>query len=80
MGKVWMVTAAALFAVGCGTSSGDVEQLKQSQKDILAKLEGLEKSIQQIKAPPAPGQRPQIDPNNSAFALSTPGCKHPIAA
>ena len=49
----------------CGASPTDVEEIKKGQKDILAKLEGLDKTIQQVKTaqPAAAPQRPQIDPN-----------------
>jgi protein-disulfide isomerase len=51
-----------LTLAACG--SGDLEEVKKGQKDILAKLEGIEKNIQQARAaaPAAPG-RPQMDPN-----------------
>jgi len=47
----------------CGGSTSDIEELKKGQKDILAKLDGLDKTVQQIKAQPAAAQRPQFDPN-----------------
>jgi protein-disulfide isomerase len=47
----------------CGGSATDIEELKKGQKDILAKLDGLEKGVQQLKAQPAAAQRPQLDPN-----------------
>jgi protein-disulfide isomerase len=48
----------------CGGSASDIQELKKGQKDILAKLEGLDKTVQQMKAPqPAAAQRPQMDPN-----------------
>ena len=54
-----VVTLAA-----CGGSASDIQELKKGQKDILAKLEGLDKTIQQMKtAQPAAAQRPQMDPN-----------------
>ena len=45
----------------CGGSASDIEELKKGQKDILAKLDGLDKTVQQIKAQPAAAQRPQFD-------------------
>ena len=51
---------------GCGGSAGDVEEIKKGQKDILAKLDGLEKSVQGIKAAGAAAAapaRPAVDPN-----------------
>ena len=55
-----VVTLAA-----CGGSASDIQELKKGQKDILAKLEGLDKTVQQMKAaqPAAAPQRPQMDPN-----------------
>lgn len=47
---------------GCGGGT-DLEDIKKGQKDILAKLENLEKTVQQIKAAPAAPQRPTIDAN-----------------
>ena len=47
----------------CGGSAGDIEELKKGQKDILAKLDGLDKAVQQIKGQPAAPQRAQLDPN-----------------
>jgi protein-disulfide isomerase len=47
---------------GCGNPA-DIEELKKGQKEILAKLEQLDKTVQTVKAAaPAPG-RPQIDPS-----------------
>jgi protein-disulfide isomerase len=46
----------------CGGSATDIDDLKKGQKDILAKLDGLEKSVQQLRAQPA-AQRQQLDPN-----------------
>ena len=58
------LTFVGLAALGaCGPGGGDVAEIKKGQKDILAKLESLEKSVQQIKAAPAPAARPQVDPN-----------------
>ena len=47
---------------GCGPTPADVEEIKKGQKEILAKLETLEKAVAQVKAAPAQA-RPQIDPN-----------------
>jgi protein-disulfide isomerase len=61
------VTATLLALVvlgGCGPNAADVEELKKGQKDILAKLESLDKAVQQVKAAPAPASaRPQVDPS-----------------
>lgn len=47
--------------VGCGATPADVEEIKKGQKEILAKLDALDKAVQQVKAPAA--ARPQVDPN-----------------
>jgi protein-disulfide isomerase len=52
--------AATLAA--CGGSANDIQELKKGQKDILAKLDALDKTVQQVKAQ-APPPRPQQDPN-----------------
>jgi protein-disulfide isomerase len=55
---------ALIALIGCGPNAADVEELKKGQKDILAKLESLDKAVQQVKAAPAPAAaRPQVDPN-----------------
>src|SRR4029453_16603597 len=56
-----MLTVAGALA-GCA-SSGDVDEIKKGQKEILAKLEALDKAVAQVKAAPAAPARPQIDPN-----------------
>jgi protein-disulfide isomerase len=58
-----LVIVTAALALGCGGSAADVDALKQGQEKILAKLDGLEKTVANIKAAPAPAARPQIDPN-----------------
>ena len=59
--------ALALAAPGCAQKS-DVEAVQASQKEILAKLEKMEKDQAQILAkvnagPAAPAARPAVDPN-----------------
>jgi len=60
--------ALALLVTGCAQKS-DVEAVQATQKEILAKLEKMEKDqatiLAKVQAPPAaaaPGQ-PQVDPN-----------------
>jgi protein-disulfide isomerase len=56
---------ATLTACG-GGSATDIQELKKGQKDILAKLEGLESTIKQIRAQPAAQPaRPQLDPSKA---------------
>jgi protein-disulfide isomerase len=50
--------------VACGPNAADVEEIKKGQKEILAKLETLDKAVQAVKAAPSPAAaRPQVDPN-----------------
>jgi protein-disulfide isomerase len=57
-----LMTATGMLA-GCGPSPADVDEIKKGQKEILAKLEALDKAVAQVKAAPAAPARPQIDPN-----------------
>ena len=57
------MTVVAGMLAGCGPSPADVEEIKKGQKEILAKLEALDKAVAQVKAAPAAPGRPQIDPN-----------------
>src|SRR5690242_14877535 len=52
----------AVGLVGCGPNGADVEEIKKGQKEILAKLDALDKAVAQVKAAPA-ATRPPIDPN-----------------
>lgn len=52
----------AVAATGCAQKS-DIEAVQTTQKEILAKLEKIEKDIAAKPAAPAAAQRPQIDPN-----------------
>jgi protein-disulfide isomerase len=56
------VLALALTVSGCAQKS-DIEAVQTTQKEILAKLEKIEKDIAAKPAAPAAAQRPQIDPN-----------------
>jgi protein-disulfide isomerase len=57
------MTLVAAAVAGCGgPSPADVEEIKKGQKEILAKLDALDKAVAQVKAAPAAAQRPQIDP------------------
>ena len=47
----------------CGASPGDVEEIKKGQKDILAKLDNLEKSVQKAQAAAPAAARPATDAN-----------------
>ena len=52
----------ALAASGCAQKS-DIEAVQTTQKEILAKLEKIEKDIAARPAAPAAAQRPPVDPN-----------------
>jgi protein-disulfide isomerase len=52
----------ALAVQGCAQKS-DIEAVQTTQKEILAKLEKIEKDIAARPAAPAAAQRPQVDPN-----------------
>lgn len=55
--------ALATAASGCAQKS-DIEAVQTTQKEILAKLEKIEKDIAaRPAAPAAAAQRPQVDPN-----------------
>ena len=53
----------AVTLAACGTSPADIEEIKKGQKDILSKLDSLDKAVQQVKAAAPAAQRPQVDPN-----------------
>ena len=57
-----LLLGVAATLTACGGGASDVQELKKGQKDILAKLDVLDKSVQQVKAA-APPARPQLDPN-----------------
>lgn len=57
----------------CGGNPADIEELKKGQKEILAKLEALDKTVQTVKAAaPAAPARPQIDPTK-VYNIPTEG-------
>jgi protein-disulfide isomerase len=60
--SVTAVLALTLVAPGCAQKS-DIDAVQTTQKEILAKLEKIEKDIAARPAAPAAAQRPQIDPN-----------------
>jgi len=59
---VTMMVLGGVLA-GCGASPANVKEIKKGQKEILAKLDALDKAVQQVKAAPAAAARPQVDPN-----------------
>jgi protein-disulfide isomerase len=59
---VIVLLALAMAAPGCAQKS-DIEAVQTTQKEILAKLEKIEKDLAARPAAPAAAQRPQIDPN-----------------
>jgi protein-disulfide isomerase len=54
---------ASVMLAACGPTPTDVEELKKGQKDILAKLESLEKNVQNVRAAAPAAARGQVDPN-----------------
>src|SRR5213593_5090119 len=59
--SVRTVLLGAVTLAACGANPADIEEIKKGQKDILSKLDSLDKAVQQVKA--APAARPQMDPN-----------------
>ena len=62
-GRTMTIMVLGGVLAGCGPSPADVEEIKKGQKEILAKLDALDKAVQQVKAAPAAAARPQVDPN-----------------
>jgi protein-disulfide isomerase len=65
MRSALLVLAAVVAMGGCGATPQDVQEIKNSQKDILAKIEALTGEVKKVQTaaaarPPAPGQP---DPN-----------------
>ncbi|HUI24846.1 MAG TPA: thioredoxin domain-containing protein [Candidatus Kryptonia bacterium] len=66
---------ALAIVAACGPKSEDVQEIRNQQKLILAKLSDLEKKLDQVGARPPAAGRPEVDPNkvydiplgNSAF-------------
>ena len=62
-----LVIATALL--GCGATPQDIEELKSSQKDILAKIDALSAEVKKVAAArPAPAAPNQPDPNRVSAA------------
>ena len=61
--SVRMALLGAVTLAACGANPADIEEIKKGQKDILAKLDGLDKAVQQVKAAAPAAARPQMDPN-----------------
>ncbi len=59
---VIVLLAVTMAAAGCAQKS-DIEAVQTTQKEILAKLEKIEKDLAARPAAPAAAQRPQVDPN-----------------
>src|SRR5438552_12494853 len=57
-----VVSVAGLAALAA-CQGGDIEELKKGQKDILAKLDSLDKSVQQVNAAAPAARPPGQDPN-----------------
>ena len=61
---------ATLAACG-GNAENDIQELKKGQKDILAKLDNLDRSVQQVKAGAAAAQpaRPPTPDANKVYDI-----------
>jgi protein-disulfide isomerase len=63
--RAWIL--GVLVGAGCfgcdQGAGGKLDEVAKGQKEILAKIEALEKTVNQIKAAPAAAARPQADPN-----------------
>ena len=68
---IGVVLVGAALA-GCGPSPADVEEIKKGQREILAKLEALDKAVAQVKAA-APAQARQAPDPNKVYSLATDG-------
>ena len=62
-----VVTIAGLATLAA-CQGGDIEELKKGQKDILAKLDSLDKAVQQVKAA-APAARPNAPDPNKVYTI-----------
>ena len=68
-GRPWLACALALaFLAAIGpTRASDLDEIKETQKKILERLDAQDKTLkdilQKLQAQPAPSGRPQIDPN-----------------
>ena len=64
---LWLpAVGLAVWLPACAQKS-DIEAVQTTQKEILAKLEKMEKDqatiLARVQAAPAAAQRPQVDPN-----------------
>ena len=72
-GRSIALAATALYGlVGCDQGGNKLDEVSKGQKEILAKLESLEKTVNQIKAAPAAAARPQADPKK-IYTISIDG-------
>ena len=68
MERTRWATLAVMVLAACG-GAGDLEELKKGQKDILAKLDNVEKAVQQIRAQPAAAPGRAIPDPNKAYSI-----------
>jgi len=64
-----VVSVVGLAALAACQGGSDIEELKKGQKDILAKLDSLDKAVQQVKAGAAPAARPQMPDPNKVYTI-----------
>ena len=62
-----VVSVVGLAALAACQGGSDIEELKKGQKDILAKLDGLDKSVK--AAAPAAAARPQMPDPNKVYTI-----------
>jgi len=63
------VLLGAVTLAACGANPADIEEIKKGQKDILSKLDGLDKAVQQVKAAAPAAARPQMPDANKVYSI-----------
>jgi protein-disulfide isomerase len=62
-----MAGAVALLGSGAWAKTNDLDEIKETQKKILERLDAQDKTLkdilQKLQAQPQAGGRPQVDPN-----------------
>ena len=64
-----VVSVVGLAALAACQGGSDIVELKKGQKDILAKLDGLDKAVQQVKAAAPAAARPQMPDANKVYSI-----------
>jgi protein-disulfide isomerase len=59
-----LLVLVLMSAVACGPSSSDMQDVRQGQKDILAKMDDLEKAVERVRTARAGDSgQPAVDPD-----------------